>query len=55
MDSQEADNSQPNPITPELVRKVADEVYAMLQRDLKIEYERRRLPAKRTLRSQGGR
>lgn len=30
------------PITPELVREIADRVYAMLLRDLRLERERRR-------------
>ena len=33
---------QPLVITPELVKKIADQVYAMLQRDLAIERERSR-------------
>lgn len=30
------------PVTPELVRAVADRVYAMLQRDARLEHERLR-------------
>jgi len=41
-------------ISRDLVRKVADEVYAMLKRELRIEYERRRDTADNGLFSQGG-
>lgn len=40
--SQSSGGSNANAITPELVRQVAEKVYAMLLRDLKIEMERLR-------------
>lgn len=42
--------SIPDAITPELVKQVADKVYAMLLEDLTIEKERRRLPNRRPFR-----
>lgn len=36
-------NTSESGLSPELVRQVADRVYAMLRRDLQIERERRRL------------
>jgi hypothetical protein len=43
-------------ITPELVRKVADRVYAMIQLEMKINYERqRRSPRSRLNRQSRGR
>jgi hypothetical protein len=41
-------------ISRDLVRKVADEVYAMLKRELQIENERRRVLAKKSPFKQGG-
>jgi hypothetical protein len=35
-------------VTPELVRKVADKVYAMLLLDLRLERERHRRPSRRS-------
>ncbi len=49
-------SSQNNPgqeITPELVMKVADLVYAALQRDLALERERSRQPGRRRERGTG--
>jgi hypothetical protein len=44
------------PIPTELVKKIADEVYALLQADLKIQNERSRSqPKTRFSTSQGGR
>jgi hypothetical protein len=40
-------NPEADKITPELVRQVADKVFAMLMRDLKIELERSRPTEKR--------
>jgi hypothetical protein len=42
-------------INRDLVRKVADEVYAMLKHELRIEYERRRVASKKPPFKQGGR
>ncbi|MCL4870159.1 MAG: hypothetical protein KJ063_14430 [Anaerolineae bacterium] len=33
-------------ITPELVRKIADRVYAMLQLEMKIDFERQRISSR---------
>jgi len=42
--SQNEQNRQENAtLTPQIVRQVADKVYALLLQDLKIENERRRL------------
>ena len=41
-------------ISPDLVRKVADEVYALLLRELQIENERRRVLALKSPYKQGG-
>lgn len=41
-------------ITPELVVKVADKVYALLLQELRIETERQRLPHRGPLDGQGG-
>jgi hypothetical protein len=51
---QSADQQQ-GKITPELVREIADKVYAMLLADLKIEQERRRLPYRGLTGVRGGR
>jgi hypothetical protein len=50
-----AEQNQTENITPELVRKVADEIYRMLQHESRIDYERRRNSHKSTQRFIGGR
>jgi hypothetical protein len=35
-------DKQAKPITPEIVQKVADKVYALLQEELRLERERKR-------------
>lgn len=42
-------------ISPELVRKVADEVYKMLLEQARIDYERRRRPLRLDAGKKGGR
>jgi hypothetical protein len=41
------------PISPELVRNIADRVYARLLRELRIERERQRFPGRRTGHARG--
>jgi hypothetical protein len=41
-------------ITPDLVREIADKVYAMLLMDVKLESERRRTPGSGPLHVGGG-
>lgn len=58
--SNTARNTQPEDqasgeITPELVRKIARQVYAMLVADLRIENERARRSTQRARKNQGGR
>jgi len=38
----EAKDKQAKALTPEIVQKVADKVYALLQEDLRLERERKR-------------
>lgn len=46
--------STPSKITPEIVAAVADKVYAMLLRDLRLDFERQRWMRKSSSRSMGG-
>lgn len=47
-------NHQNRTITPELVNRVADKVYAMLLSDLRIEQERERSSLRKPFAEQGG-
>lgn len=47
-------NRQNRTITPELVNRVADKVYAMLLSDLRIEQERERSSLRKPFAEQGG-
>ena len=55
MPEQGVSNNASREIPRDLVRKVADEVYAMLKRELRIEFERRRVTTKRPPFKEGGR
>jgi hypothetical protein len=46
---------QSEEITPELVRKIADEIYLMLIQDSRVDFERRRYSLKSAQRLRGGR
>jgi hypothetical protein len=46
-DRPEKQSGQASAITPEVVRQVADKVYAMLLKELQVEKERRRMVNKR--------
>jgi len=48
------EKEQPGSITPELLAKVTEKVYAMLLADLKLDRERRGSPANHTSHFSGG-
>lgn len=50
-----AEQNQSERITPELVRKIADEIYLMLMHESRVDYERRRYSLKSAQRLRGGR
>ncbi len=50
-----AEQNQSERITPELVRKIADEIYLMLMQESRVDYERRRFSLKSTRQLRGGR
>ena len=42
-DNQRATGAEGQPLSPELVRKIADRVYEMFRLEMKIDYERQRM------------
>ena len=54
MAESQSNNNNPSEITPELVQKVAKELYKLLMLESRIEQERRRLPSRYRPHRQGG-
>ncbi len=54
MAESQSNNNNPSEITPEMVQKVAKELYKLLLLESRIDQERRRLPSRRRPNRQGG-
>jgi hypothetical protein len=54
MAESQQENTNPSKITPELVEKLAKELYKLLLFEARIENERLRIPSKRRPHRQGG-